>query len=55
MREDQIDEIGQQQEDNAQSDGDIEVAATRLHDSGRGKNSGITLNITTYHDGGTDL
>ena len=55
MSEDQIDDIRQQEEEDPQGDGDIEIPAARLHHSGGRQDPGITLDIPTDHNRGSDL
>ncbi len=51
LREDQIDDISQQEKNNAQGNGYVEISPTRLHYRCSSQHTGITLDIPAYHDG----
>ena len=45
LGEDQIDQIGKQEEDDAEGDGHIEISPARLHDRGCGEDPGVSLDV----------
>jgi len=52
MSKNEIDEISEQKENDAQCDGHVKVATARFHHRGCGQYARVPLDITSDHDGG---
>ena len=55
LGKDQIDKIGQQEEDDSKGNRYVEIAPACLHDGCSSQNPRITLDISAYHDGSPNL